>query len=407
MIFVGFGFLMVFLKTHMWTSVGFNYLIACWVIQLAVILIPFWRMVMEKHWDYINTDMGILINADFCAGAVLITFGVLLGKVSWGQLFFLGTFECFFYCLNLAILEVALRVNDIGGSMGIHTFGAFFGLAASFWFQPKVGIENAQGRCGGGYNSQTLAMIGTLFLFMFWPSFNSAMLTGVLQQRGVVNTYIAISASCLTSCFVATIIKGKFDMEVMLNSTLAGGVAIGACCDMITYGVYSFLIGMIAGTISCLGYLKANASAQSTIKLHDTCGVQFLHGWPGVLGGICSSICAAAIPYFENDNGMAIQSLFPLVKASGCTDADTLYTCRTAHEQAAFQIAALGVTLGIAILSGILFGWIASRIPFPENFFDDSVNFEHVDFNDDIAKYSVENHQHVLDTDRNKVAAAE
>ena len=143
MIFVGFGFLMVFLKTHMWTSVGFNYLIACWVIQLAIILIPFWRMVMEKHWDYINTDMGILINADFCAGAVLITFGVILGKVSWGQLFFLGTFECFFYCLNLAILEVALRVNDIGGSMGIHTFGAFFGLAASFWFQPKVGIENA------------------------------------------------------------------------------------------------------------------------------------------------------------------------------------------------------------------------------------------------------------------------
>jgi len=84
-----------------------------------------------------------------------------------------------------------------------------------------------------------------------------------------------------------------------------------------------------------------------------------------------------------------------------------LYTCRTAHQQAAFQIAALGVTLGIAILSGILFGWIASRIPFPENFFDDSVNFEHVDFNDDIAKYSVENHQHELGTDRNKVAALE
>jgi ammonium transporter Rh len=32
MIFVGFGFLMVFLKTNMWTAVGYNYLIAAWSI---------------------------------------------------------------------------------------------------------------------------------------------------------------------------------------------------------------------------------------------------------------------------------------------------------------------------------------------------------------------------------------
>ena len=32
MIFIGFGFLMVFLKTHSWTSVGFNFLIAAYVL---------------------------------------------------------------------------------------------------------------------------------------------------------------------------------------------------------------------------------------------------------------------------------------------------------------------------------------------------------------------------------------
>jgi|LakMenEpi03Aug12_release.lakeMendotaPanAssembly.Ray.scaffolds.fasta_scaffold1960812_1 ammonium transporter Rh len=30
MIYIGFGFLMVFLKSHCWTSVGFNYLVAAW-----------------------------------------------------------------------------------------------------------------------------------------------------------------------------------------------------------------------------------------------------------------------------------------------------------------------------------------------------------------------------------------
>lgn len=32
MIFIGFGFLMVFLKTHCWSSIGINYICACWCI---------------------------------------------------------------------------------------------------------------------------------------------------------------------------------------------------------------------------------------------------------------------------------------------------------------------------------------------------------------------------------------
>ncbi len=37
MIFIGFGFLMVFLKHHSWSSVGFNYLIGAWAIQCGVV----------------------------------------------------------------------------------------------------------------------------------------------------------------------------------------------------------------------------------------------------------------------------------------------------------------------------------------------------------------------------------
>jgi ammonium transporter Rh len=47
MIFVGFGFLMVFLKSHSWTSVGFNYIVAVWALQIYILCSGFWDQVTE------------------------------------------------------------------------------------------------------------------------------------------------------------------------------------------------------------------------------------------------------------------------------------------------------------------------------------------------------------------------
>jgi len=81
MVYVGFGFLMVFLKKHCWTSVGFNYVIAAWSMQLAILLTGFWHMALvEEEFHKIVLDIPSLIVGDFGAAAVLITFGALLGK---------------------------------------------------------------------------------------------------------------------------------------------------------------------------------------------------------------------------------------------------------------------------------------------------------------------------------------
>ena len=85
MIFVGFGFLMVFLKTHSWTSVGFNFLIAAYTLQITILIAGLWHMFIEKEqdeWHKITLDIPALIIGDFGAGAVLITFGAILGKCS-------------------------------------------------------------------------------------------------------------------------------------------------------------------------------------------------------------------------------------------------------------------------------------------------------------------------------------
>jgi ammonium transporter Rh len=108
---------------------------------------------------------------------------------------------------------------------------------------------------------------------------------------------MSITGSTLTAVFVSRAVLGKIDMEVMLNSTLAGGVLMGAACDIITGPGFAMLAGCIAGACSALGYLKLNTILQNKIGLHDTCGVLFLHGIPGTLGGFVSVICCAAAEY--------------------------------------------------------------------------------------------------------------
>ena len=50
----------------------------------------------------------------------------------------------------------------------------------------------------------------------------------------------------------------------------------------------------------------------------------------------------------------------------------------------------MGITLGIAITTGLIGGFIASRLPFPEQFFDDHEHFHEVEYGDDTAKFNVE-----------------
>lgn len=47
MIFVGFGFLMVFLKSYSWTAVGFNFLIAAYSLLWCILTSAFWNEVCK------------------------------------------------------------------------------------------------------------------------------------------------------------------------------------------------------------------------------------------------------------------------------------------------------------------------------------------------------------------------
>ena len=65
--------------------------------------------------------------------------------------------------------------------MFIHIYGGFFGIACQFFYQVKAACRDEKKLDNGNYLSDIISMIGTLFLFVYWPSFNAAEVVGSAQ----------------------------------------------------------------------------------------------------------------------------------------------------------------------------------------------------------------------------------
>lgn len=102
-----------------------------------------------------------------------------------------------------------------------------------------------------------------------------------------------MTASVIGTFFISPLVnhEKKVRMEDVLNATLAGGVVMGAPCDMIANAWLPILIGFCTGIISAIGFNFITPKLNKC--LHDTCGVLNLHGIPGILGCITSAIIIA------------------------------------------------------------------------------------------------------------------
>lgn len=345
MIFVGFGFLMTFLKRYGFSSVGFNFLIAALALQWASLMQGFFH---GMHHGKIHLGVESMINADFCTGSVLISFGAVLGKTSPVQLLLMAIIEVTLFSVNEFILLGPLGAKDAGGSMTIHTFGAYFGLVvARVLYRPN--LDKSKHKNGSVYHSDLFAMIGTIYLWMFWPSFNSAITAhGDDQHRTAMNTYYSLAACTLATYGMSALVchEGKLDMVHIQNAALAGGVAVGTAGEMMLTPFGSMIVGFLAGIISVLGYRFLSPFMEDKLKIQDTCGVHNLHGMPGVLGAIVGAITASVAT--RDIYGGGLEDVFPLV-ADGTYDAST---------QGIRQAISLAVTLGIALGGGLITGFI-------------------------------------------------
>ncbi|XP_063170309.1 ammonium transporter Rh type C [Candoia aspera] len=369
MIFVGFGFLMTFLQRYGFGAVGFNFLLAAFGIQWAL-LMQGWFHTFEHGKILIGVES--LINADFCVGSVCIAFGAILGKVSPVQLLIMTLFQVTLFSVNEYILLDLLHVKDAGGSMTIHTFGAYFGLTVtSILYRPN--LEQTKDKQESVYHSDLFAMIGTLFLWMYWPSFNSAVSNhGDAQHRAAINTYCSLAACVLTSVAFSSLLqkKGKLNMVHIQNATLAGGVAVGTSAEMMLTPYGALIVGFICGIVTTIGYVYITPFLDAKLHIQDTCGIHNLHGMPGLIGGIVGAITAST----------ATEGVYGKKGLINTFDFTGEYMHRTPSIQGGFQAAGLAVSLAMALVGGAVVGGIL-KLPFfgdptDENCFEDNVYWE-------------------------------
>jgi len=350
MIFIGFGFLMTFLRKYGHSSVGLNFLLAAFSIQWYVLCGGFFEQAFgDAPWHFIHVNLHSLLLADFAAAVILITFGALLGKVSPLQMTALAFLEIICFSVSEQVLY-KIGILDVGGSIVVHLFGAYFGLAASWVLSPKSASSNNDN--ASVYHSDLFAMIGTVFLWIYWPSFVASPAGPLDQERAMIATTLSLTGSCVAAFFTSLVLRrGKFSMVDVQNATLAGGVAIGSSANLAVLSPSeSILIGVLGGGLSVCGYVKIQPMLERWVGVHDTCGVNNLHGMPALLAAIASAIVMAysgdSSTFSAATSNATHSAVYAILHDRG----------RSAEEQAGYQIVCALVSLAIAIGSGLVCG---------------------------------------------------
>ncbi|GAX80311.1 hypothetical protein CEUSTIGMA_g7749.t1 [Chlamydomonas eustigma] len=162
MVFVGFGFLMTFLRRYCLSAVALNMEASAIVYVEAILVIGAMQQVaFGGKASSIIVDMPLLINAAFCAASCMIAFGAVIGKTTPGQLVMLLVAQVPIYAANQHLAVETFKALDMGGTIVIHLFGAYYGLAASYMLSRNQGAHGVDHpKNVSGYLNDAIAMVG-------------------------------------------------------------------------------------------------------------------------------------------------------------------------------------------------------------------------------------------------------
>jgi ammonium transporter Rh len=285
MLLAGFGFIYVFIRNYGYGATTATYIVTAVGIPLYMLL----RSTGIISAEPISASaIKSLLLAEFAVASGLIAMGAVLGRIRLHQYGIMALVFIPAYMVNeWLVLDGGLGVTkgfvDTAGSVVLHMFGAYFGLGMSIVLTNEM---HRRAPVEGDATSDRFAMLGSILLWIFWPSFCCALVSMEQFAQTAINTIFALCGSTLVTVVLSgSLRKGKVSIGDVANAALAGGVSIGAACNTAS-GPQSFLIGAIAGAICTIGFVFVQPMLLKRFKILDSAGVHNLHGMPGLFGGL-------------------------------------------------------------------------------------------------------------------------
>lgn len=298
--------------------------------DLGVSIVLFWAVgyglmfgITQDGWigsSNFLSDMGregtwfsvfLLFQAMFCGTAATIISGAIAERVRFSGYVFITAFvSCLIYPVfghwvwnGLATGEAtgwlgARGFVDLAGTSVVHSAGGWISLAILLIIGPRTGRFPTEGppKQVPGANVP-IATLGVILLWMGWFGFNGGSTFEVNDKvPGIItNTIFSGAAGLVAALTVGWIHKGHADVQLVINGSLAGLVAITASAHVVTT--------LSAITIGVVGSLAMLAMDRILIrfKIDDAVGAIPVHLGAGLWG--CLAVAVFGKPELLN-NGL-------------------------------------------------------------------------------------------------------
>ncbi|NXX31900.1 RHD protein, partial [Nicator chloris] len=284
MVIFGFGFFLMVLRRYGFSSTGFNFLLVVLGVQFSVLVEDCFIFLGVQQNE---VGMKSLAKAVVSVTAVVISTGAVLGKANPVQLIVMTLVELIVFYGSRYINRTLLQVPEDLTLMHVHLFGAYFGLAVTSRFpEPPPGLDKNRSTP----KSELFSVLGTVFVWVFWPSFNSILADS--KRKVVLNTYLALAVSAVAAFMLSALTSkdGKFRMTHIHSAVLAGGVAVSYTAHSIQHPWIAMILGLLGSVITILGSHCLQRCFNPALKLQDTSGVHFTFGLPAVLGAVAAVV---------------------------------------------------------------------------------------------------------------------
>ncbi|MDA0266761.1 MAG: ammonium transporter [Cyanobacteria bacterium] len=173
---------------------------------------------------------------------------------------------------------------DFAGSTVVHSVGAWFGLAVVLVVGARQGRFASKGQSNRIQGSNLpFSVLGAMLLWFGWIGFNGGSTLALNDQVPgiVVNTVMAGVAGMLTAAILSSFQRRVVEVEQLINGSLAGLVAVTACCHVINEP----LAMIVGGTGAAIALLASQLLDHWQID--DAVDAFPVHGAAGMWGTLC------------------------------------------------------------------------------------------------------------------------